>query len=231
MRGALVLILLSAGTVPAFSQDSDTQGQFLPEIDAFLKISSSDRILALASLTDVLDAGGTDFEAGLFWDHRLSDRVALRGGYRFKYSDPADGPIRRESRVQLSADLRFPLAFRLLATDRNMVELRWIEGDPSQRYRNRLSLEREYIGLFGKAHTFVASAEVFYDSRHHAWNRQEYTGSIQTLVNQKLLVEIYYQRQEDSIGSPGHVNAVGLTLQLFLDARKPRTDVVIGPGP
>lgn len=230
IRGALFLILVSAGRVTALSQDSDTQGQFFPEIDAFFKISPSNRILALASGTKVLDSAGGDFETGLFWDHRLSDRVALRGGYRFKYSDPSDDPITRESRVQLSADLRFPVSFRLIATDRNLVELRWINGQPSQRYRNRLSLEREYIGLFGKAHTFVASAEVFYDTRHHAWNHQEYSAGVQTLVSQKLLVEIYYQRQEDSISSPRHVNAVGLTLQLFLDARKPTTGVVIGPG-
>jgi hypothetical protein len=232
MRGTLGLFLFFAGTVPAFSQDSGTHGQFLPEIDAFFKISPSDRILALASGTKVLDSRGGDFETGLFWDHRLSDRVALRGGYRFKYSDPSDDPITRESRVQLSADLRFPVSFRLIATDRNLVELRWINGQPSQRYRNRLSLEREYIGLFGKAHTFVASAEVFYDTRHHAWNHQEYTASVQTLVSQKLLVEVYYQRQEDSISSPRRVNAVGLTLQLFLDVRRKTTSgVVIGPSP
>jgi uncharacterized protein DUF2490 len=229
-RGALILILLAAGRITAFSQDSEAQGQFLPEIDAFFKISPSNRILALASGTKVLDSSGGDFDVGLFWDHRLSDRVALRGGYRFKYSDPPDDPIKRESRVQLSADLRFPIGYKLLATDRNLVELRWIDGDPSQRYRNRLSLEREYVGLFGKAHTFIASAEVFYDTRHHAWNHQEYTAAVQTLVSQKLLVEVYYQRQEDSISSPHHVNAVGLTLHLFLDARKPPAGVVIEPG-
>ena len=230
LRGALALILLSAGAVFAFAQDSGTEGQFLPEIDAFFKISPSNRILALASGTEFLDSGGEDFEVGLFWDHRLNDRVSLRGGYRFKYSDPPEDPIKRESRVQLSADMRFPIGFKLLATDRNFVELRWIDGDPSQRYRNRLSLEREYIGLFGKAHTFVGAAEVFYDTRHHAWNRQEYTAAVQTLVSQKLLVEVYYQRQEDSISSPRHVNAVGLTLQFFFDARKPPGGVVIGPS-
>ncbi len=230
MRSRLALAALLAA-LPAMGQDSDTQSQLLPELDAFFKVSSSSRILAVAALTRVLDPGGTDSEAGLYWDHRLSDRVALRGGYRFKYSDPPDDPISRESRVQLSADLRFPVGFKLLATDRNLVELRWINGDPSQRYRNRLSLEREFVGFLGKAHTFVAAAEVFYDTRHHAWSRQEYTAAVQTLVSQKLLVELYYQRQEDSKGSPRHVNAAGLTLQLFLDVRKaPAGDVVIQSG-
>lgn len=230
MRSRLVLVAILA-SVPAMGQD-DTQSQFLPEVDAFFKLSSSDRILVLASSTDVLGSAQTDPEVALYWDRRVGDRVSLRGGYRFKYSDSPDDPIRRESRIQLSADLRFPVAWKLLATDRNMVELRWIDGDPSQRYRNRLSLEREFVGLFGKAHTFVGAAEVFYDTRHHAWNRQEYTASIQTLVNQKLLVEIYYQRQEDSIGSPRHVNAVGLTVQLFLDARRNApTGVVIDSRP
>jgi hypothetical protein len=230
MRSRLALAALLAA-VSATGQDG-TQSQFLPEVDTFFKLSPSDRILVLASATDVTDSTETDPEVGLFWDHRVGDRVSLRGGYRFKYSDYPGEPIRRESRIQLGADLRFPVARKVLATDRNLVELRWIDGDPSQRYRNRLTIEREITGLFGKAHTFVAAAEVFYDTRHHAWSREEYTASIQTLVNQRLLFEIYYQRQEDRFGSPHHVNALGLTVQLFLDARrKAPSGVVIDSSP
>jgi uncharacterized protein DUF2490 len=229
MRSRLALAALLA-SVPAAAQDG-TQSQFLPEVNAFFKVSPSGRILALASGTDDPDSSDdNEVQLGLFWDQRLGDRVGVRGGYRFRYT--TSDPIQRESRIQLSADYRFPLARKLLATDRNMVELRWINGDPSQRYRNRLSLEREYIGPFGKAHTFVGAAEIFYDTRRHAWDRQEYTAAVQTLVSQKLLVELYYQRQETQGGPPTHVNAVGLTVQLFLDARrKASTGVVIDSRP
>jgi Protein of unknown function (DUF2490) len=225
MRSRLVLVALFA-SVPAAAQDG-TQSQFLPEVNAFFKLSPSGRILALASGTvDPDSSDDNDVQVGLFWDQRLGDRVGVRGGYRFRYA--TSDPVQRESRIQLSVDFRFPVAWRLLATDRSMVELRWINGDPSQRYRNRLSFEREFVGVFGKAHTFVGAAEIFYDTRGHAWDRQEYSAAVQTLVSQKLLVELYYQRQETQGGSPAHVNTVGLTVQLFLDARrKAPTGVVI----
>jgi hypothetical protein len=228
MRRALWLAVLVGAASTAAAQES--QSQFLPEVDAFFKATPSGRILALGGGT--LAQGASDDDngyVGLYWDQHLSDRVSVRGGYRFQYT--GGEPVQRDSRIQLSADLRFPVSWRLLATDRNMVELRWINGDPSQRYRNRLSVEREYVGLLGKAHTFVGSAEFFYDTRYDAWNHQEYTASVETLVSQRLQVELYYQRQNDSRSSPAHVNALGLTVTLFLDARKPAaTGVVIDPG-
>ncbi len=231
--GVIVLALLFGAALPAMAQESEGTGsEFLPEIAAFFKVSELSRIIALGSYSNLEGSNEPEYELGLFWDHRLSDRIQLRGGYRYKQSNPEDGPVKRESRIQLQAELRLPVSKKVLATDRNLVELRWIDGNPSQRYRNRLTVESEIVGLFGKAHTFYGSAEVFYDTRYEAWNHQEYTAGVQTLLSQKLLVDIYYQRQDDSRSSPKHINAVGLTLQLFLDARrKHETGVVIDPPP
>jgi hypothetical protein len=165
----------------------------------------------------------------LGWDQSLGDHVSVLAGYYFEYGVT---PVSRDQRIRLALSLRFPVAWRFIATDRNLVEARWIDGDPSQRYRNRLTLEKEFIGLFGKAHTLDLEAEVFYDTRSHSWKHQEYTAGVATLLSQRLSVELYYQREETQGGSqPAHVNAVGVTLQLFLEGRAfPVLPLIIEPS-
>jgi len=208
---------------------SETQTQFFPEVDTFLKLSTSNRLLLVTSGTVASDVDEENAYASLAWDQRINDRISVRGGYYFQYTWGV--PVQRENRIQLSGSIQFPLAFRLLGNVRNMVELRWINGQPSQRYRGRLTVEREIVGLFGKAHTVSGSAEVFYDTRTDAWNYQQYTADVSTLLSQKVSLDLYYQRQNNSRSSPAHVNGVGLVLTLYLDLRKPApTGVIIESG-
>jgi hypothetical protein len=227
VAAAVLVCAASAANVRAQSE-SQTQTQFLPEVDTFFRLGPSSRLLFVTSGTVAPEPDDENAYVALAWDERISDRVSFRGGYRFQYT--WGEPVQRENRIQIAFDYRFPLAFRLLATDRNMVELRWINGQPSQRYRNRLTVEREIVGLFGKAHTVSGSAEVYYNTQTDAWNYQEYTATVSTLLSQKVALDIYYQRQNNSQSQPAHVNAMGLTLTLYLDLRKPvPLGVVIEP--
>jgi len=208
---------------------SETQTQFFPEIDTFFKLSDSSRLLAVNSGTVASETNQENAYTSLAWDQRVTDRVSLRGGYLFEYT--WGEPVQRENRIQLSADFQFPLAFRLLGDVRSMVELRWINGTPSQRYRERLTVQREIIGLFGKAHTLSGSAEVFYNTKTGAWNYQQYTADVSTLLSQKVSLDVYYQRQDNSRSSPAHVNGIGLVATFYLDLRKPvPTGVIIESG-
>ena len=225
--GGLLLCAGARGQSPPPSATTETQ--FLPEVDTFFKLTETGRIFLQTQGT----AGPSDSEnaaVALAWDQRFGDRVSFRGGYYFQYNTAE--PVSRDQRIQLAVNLRFPVAWRVIATDRNLVEARWIDGNPSQRYRNRLTLEKEFIGLLGKAHTLDLEAEVFYDTRSHAWHHQEYTAGIETLISQRLSIELYYQRQESQGGSqPAHVNAAGLTIQIFVDARsRGAPPVVIAPA-
>ncbi len=110
---------------------------------------------------------------------------------------------------------RFPLPAKLLLSNRNRLDLRWVNGAFSWRYRNRFALEREF-GIGEKcALTPYASGELYYDSRFHTWNRNRYGYGLQTTFNRRLMIDAYYMRQNDSRSSPPHVNAIGAGLNLF----------------
>jgi uncharacterized protein DUF2490 len=228
-RIAVVAAFLCAAGAEGVRAQSETQTQFFPEVDTFFKLSDSSRLLAVESGTIAPEVSEENAYVSLAWDQRVTDRFSLRGAYRFQYT--WGEPVQRENRIQVSGDLQFPLAFRLLGNVRSMVELRWINGNPSQRYRLKADLQREVIGLFGKAHTFSGSAEVYYNTTTDAWNYREYTADVSTLLSQKVSLDVYYQRQDNTQSSPAHVNGVGLVLTLYLDLRKPApTGVIIESG-
>ena len=228
-RVKILAALVCAAAAENVCAQSETQTQFFPEVDTFFKLSDSSRLLAVTSGTVASETDQENAYVSLAWDRRISDRVSFRAGYRFQYT--WGEPVQRENRIQIAADFQFPLAFRLLGDIRNMVELRWINGVPSQRDRIRINLQHEVIGLFGKAHTLSGSAEFYYDTRTDAWNYQEYTADISTLLSQKAALDLYYQRQNNSRSQPAHVNGVGLVLTLYLDPRTPApTGVIIESG-
>jgi hypothetical protein len=100
--------------------------------------------------------------------------------------------------------------------DRNRLDLRWVNGNFSWRYRNRLTLERHFKIGEKRALTPYASGELFYDSRFDAWNRSRLRAGLQTTLSRTIMVDGYYVRQDDSRSSPRLINAVGVVLNLFL---------------
>ena len=86
----------------------------------------------------------------------------VRVGYHYIHSVTGDTPV--EHRGALEATPRYPLVGGLLVSDRNHMDIRSIGGENSWRYRNRLTLEREFsIGRFRS--TPYVRGEVYYDSR------------------------------------------------------------------
>lgn len=51
-----------------------------------------------------------------------------------------------------------------MLSDRNRVDFRWVNDKFSVRYRNRLTLEREFT-IGERSYTPYASIEAYYDSR------------------------------------------------------------------
>lgn len=127
--------------------------------------------------------------------------------------------------------LRKLLPGELLLTDRNREEFRFITGDFSFRYRNRVTIEREFQVssvplLRARTITPYVSGEMFYDTRFDVWNRNRYAvGVVQSLRRGPILrqllpkrainLDLYLMRQNDSRSSPGHVNALGAALILY----------------
>jgi hypothetical protein len=59
------------------------------------------------------------------------------------------------------------------------------------------------------------SAEFFYDTRHETFNRTVFAAGIEWTFSARTVLEISYQRQNDTRSSPSAVNGFGLTLLLY----------------
>jgi hypothetical protein len=74
----------------------------------------------------------------------------------------------------------------MLLSDRNRLDLRWVNSVFSWRYRGRLTLEREFHVGEKRALTPYTSGELYYDSRFEIWNRNRYAFGLQTTFNREF---------------------------------------------
>lgn len=216
-------ILFFAGSVFAQSK------QFWPEVDTYWKINSNIRFFFLASVTKE-DGVGTSAEvgpnidffmkplvklksfAGLQLDTSKSRPLTLRIGYR--YLPAFDGP--NEQRIVVEGTGRFPTKVGVFFSDRNRVDLRFIENeDFSWRYRNRLSVERNF-DLRAFHMTPYARIELYYDSRYSKWSNTAVSVGCIFPVGKKMELEPYYEHQNNTGQSPNQkVDAIGLVLSIY----------------
>lgn len=175
-----VLLIVSFG-IPARAQTE----QFWPEISSFVKLNDRMRFYFLAT-TVKESKESTEAEVGPNFDFylkplrkqkrlgvfRLDESknrfLMVRVGYRYIHPFTGDAP--GEHRGVLEATPRFPLVGGFLVSVRNRMDFRFIGGENSWRYRNRLSVEREFSMGRVKFDPY-ARVEVYYDSRFDKWSR------------------------------------------------------------
>src|SRR4030095_10089997 len=105
-----------------------------------------------------------------------------------------------EHRAILELNSRYPLPGGFLLTDRNRGEARWINGDYSLRYRNRVRFERDFaISCF--RFTPYVTGELYYDTRYRIWNRNEYSVGYEVPIRRHAIIEFYFMRQNTSRSS------------------------------
>jgi hypothetical protein len=132
----------------------------------------------------------------------------------------------KEHRVLTEQTLRKLLPGELLLSDRNREDFRFVNGDFSFRYRNRVSIEREVDLFKGRTITPYVSAEIFCDTRTSAWNRNRFAVGFQQslrrgplrkmlLPKRQVILDLYFMRQNDSRSDTQHVNAVGAALAFY----------------
>ena len=207
-------------------QDSESSKQFWPEVDVYVSLNEKFRLFFLATKTkDEETRDNTEGWFGAHLDYRLNKKVSLRTGYRYGFSLGGSDPF-KEHRIIIEQTLRQPLPLEILLTDRNREDLRWVNGDFSARYRNRVTLEREFKVL-NRGVTPYSSIEVFYDSRFDTWNRNRLAVGVQlslkrgvpliSLIHPKkqFVLDIYVTRQNDSRSQPSHVRALGMAFNIY----------------
>lgn len=238
IRKALVLIpglflfLFAISSQATRAQEPATDRQLWPEIDVFINLKPKVRLNLLGTVSRSVEDGefrnseAYEAQIGAHIDYIPNEHVILRAGYRFGSSVGSDSDPFKEHRFLTEQTLRTSLPGGLLLSDRNREDFRFVNGDFSFRYRNRVTVERE-IHLSGKRSiTPYVSGEVFYDTRYGVWNRNRYSVGVQTslrrgpvlktlLPKRQIILDLYFMRQNDSRSDTPHVNALGAALSFY----------------
>ena len=230
MMGLLISLAFGARAVSA--QQPATSNEFWPEIDLYINIKPKLRVFLLGTVSKSVEDGelfnGKAFESqiGVHIDYIPSKHLILRTGYRYGTSvGDTDQPY-KEHRFLAEQTLRKMLPGSLLLSDRNREDFRFIDGDFSFRYRNRVTIEREFHLFRERGVTPYVSGEIFYDTRSSAWNRNRFgagaqislrRGSVLKMLMPKhqIILDLYYMRQNDSRSQTRHVNALGGALAFY----------------
>jgi hypothetical protein len=230
------LILIAAFVLMLFatriSSAQEIRNEFWPEVDVYINIKPKVRLYLIGTISKAVEDGelfnAQSFEAqvGAHVDYIPNHHLILRTGYRYGTAVGNNNDDFREHRVITEQTLRKLLPGDFLLSDRNREDFRFINGDFSFRYRNRVTIERELPVLKSRTITPYISGEIFYDTRFDQWNRNRVAVGVQhTLIRgplQKLLLpkrqvvlDLYFMRQNDSRSQAPHVNAIGASLAFY----------------
>lgn len=125
----------------------------------------------------------------------------------------------REHKIMLDATLRYDLPKKFLLSNRNRIELRWVNGDNHIRYRNRPALERS-IKLYKRDITPYIASEIFWDQRYKKWNIYKFSSGVQVPVFRRTVLEFFYERQYCSTCGTKDTNIFGLNYTIAFSLKK-----------
>ena len=228
----LCLLLVAVSSPTTRAQETTTPKEFWPEVDVYIELKPKVRLNLLGTVSKSLEDGefrkGQAYEAqiGAHVDYIPNEHIILRTGYRFGSSVGSASEPFKEHRLLTEQTLRTLLPGGLLLSDRNREDFRFVDGDFSFRYRNRVTVERGFHLFRERSITPYVSGELFYDTRYNIWNRNRYAVGVQSslrpgavlkmlLPKRQIILDLYYMRQNDSRSDRPHVNAVGAALSFY----------------
>ena len=220
----VLLLILCVGASPAaFAQT--TSDQFWPEIQGYYSFSSRYRVSFEASRStdgasyNSLEIGPTlnifarRFVHPVLATNNQANNNFLVFGVGYRYLAGINQAA--ENRIELDFTPRFPLFWRIQGADRNRFDLRWIQGSPfAWRYRNRLQVQRTF-----RLRHFVfspyAQGEVYYSSSVQSWNKTTFQFGADIPCRKHFGFEPYFEHDNNTGSNPAHVNAFGLTTDIY----------------
>jgi hypothetical protein len=207
--------------------------QFLPEVDAHLKLNSAFRTYLEAK--DDRDGGEpTQFAIGpsiqlylkpliklkhvraFDLDDSKSRALVLETGYR--HITTPDAPP--DNRMLTVATLNFPLKAGFAISDRNRADLDWKNGSFTWRYRNKLTLDRTLSIRSYRLIPYVA-AEPYYENKYRKWSTTALFGGCLFPVGKHVQFNSYYEHENNTGKRPNkQQSSVGLALYLYFSVEK-----------
>ena len=209
---------------------SAQEAEFLPELDVYLKLDASVRLMAQAKNTR---EGGDPTQLAIGpglelytkplvrlkkvtsfdLDDAKSRPFVVAAGYRYLTGSPST------NRMELSATSHFPMKPGLLLSDRNRSDLDWSDGKFKWRYRNKLEIEKPLV-IRSHHPAPYASLEVYYESQYQKWSTTEvYVGCLFP-IKKHFELDPYYEHQNNTGKSPNRqLHGIGLALNVYLSAK------------
>ena len=223
-RAGWMLVVLIGSTITLRSQEPNNGKEFWPEIDVYAPLNKKVRLFFLFTITKSEETkSNLEGQFGAHVDYTVNSRFVLRAGYRYGFSIKEVHPF-KEHRPLLEETLRQRMPLKILLSDRNREEFRFVNGQFSFRYRNRITLEREFVT--SRSITPYISMEAYHDSRFKVWNRNRLTVGLQIQLKKALpllslidprkqvILDINYTNQNDSRSQPNHIHAIGSALAI-----------------
>jgi hypothetical protein len=224
---SLLILLIAVATASA----QETDNQFWPELNAFVKLNEKTRLFFLYSATRQNDLSKySDGQVGGYLDYYTipllgrgirnytdaarNKSLLIRAGYMLDRTPRSSEETSITHMPTIEAHYRMFLPWKIMVADRNRADFKISNGDYRPRYRNRFKAERTF-----KAGRFelnpYAHVEAFYDWHYNTFNRFRYTGGIEWSITRRIILESYYTRQRDTAPSAKHLNALGIVLQFY----------------
>lgn len=225
-RAALVLAAMAVAASAVVAQtESDTRKEWWPETQILVRTSPKTRLFFDVNRSQERESrADAEIQLGVHADYIPTESVWFRVGYRYGRSLGSEGTF-REHRILTEQTFKATLPGRIVVSDRNRQDFRFVRGDYSFRYRNRLTVERE-VALRSYRFSPYLQGEVYFDSRYRTWNRTRYGAGIvlplakphdpgattKSKLRDHLSLDIYYMHQHDTRSSPTKTNALGACL-------------------
>jgi Protein of unknown function (DUF2490) len=206
--------------------------QFLPEIDAYYKLTSDVRVSFQAKETRE-GSDPTQAEIGPSIEFYVKPLLRLKKITTFDLDDSKSRPLvlaigyrylpspgsPAENRIERVATFNFPIKAGFLLSDRNRADLDWKSGEFSWRYRNRFQVERRFT-----IHSYhpapYASVEFFYESQYSKWSDTALYAGCLLPIGKHVELNPYYEHQNNTGKSPNQqLNQLGAILSLFFQKK------------
>lgn len=215
--------------LPVHAQDL----QFLPEIDAYLRVNSHFQTYLQAK--DDREGGDPhQFTFGPSIQFYLKSLVKLKRVTVFDLNDEKSRPLviesgyrvitapgtPNENRAIEAVTFHLPLFAGIVASDRNRADLDWKNGSFTWRYRNKLTLERTFAIYSYHLIPYVA-AEPFYESQYRKWSATDLYAGVLLPVGKHVQFNPYYEFENDTGKRPNRQQYyVGLVGYFFFSRNR-----------
>jgi hypothetical protein len=227
-----VLAFLGACGTVGGPASADDPWEFWPEGQLFVGVSPRMRVFLDAAYAKGKESDDLSLDAAAYLDVSLlpigprrrrayMDQDWQRGRYLwarvgydrvFKVTEAEGTPSVAEDRGILSLWGKVPLPGDVALESRARVDLRWIGGEYSTRYRLRFEATRAFT-VTGHAVVAYVNVEWFYDTRYDGWARALYQGGSEFTVNDHFRLELNLSQQTDTLPETSRLNAFSIVLK------------------